>query len=228
MTVELSRDTPVNHKRVSRLMKELGLSVRSQRRWVCTTDSDHGLPVYPNLLKNLVPERINQVWVADLTYIALARGFVYLAVILDIYSRKVIGWALATRMTRQLTLGALEMALEKRGPVLGCIHHSDRGSQYAANDYVERLKQAGLRPSMSRRGNPYDNAYAESFMKTLKVEEVYLTDYANFSDVINRVPRFIEAVYNEKRLHSSLGYRSPNNFEVDQQPKAYAAMTTTA
>lgn len=218
-TVVVSDAKPINHKRVQRLRRELGLGVRRRRRWIRTTDSSHGLPIFPNLLRGIRVDRVNQVWVSDLTYIALGCGFVYLAVILDMYSRKVIGWALSRRMTEALTLGALEMALESRGRVVGCIHHSDRGSQYAAREYIRQLQVAGLQPSMSRKGNPYDNAYAESFMKTLKVEEVYLADYRTFEEVIASVPRFVEAVYNEKRLHSSLGYQSPNDFEAAQLRK---------
>jgi putative transposase len=219
MTAQLKRETVVNHKRVRRLMLQLGLQVRPRKRWVRTTNSEHGFPIFANLLRGLTIERINQVWAGDLTYIRLGHGFVYLAVILDLYSRKVIGWALGQKITSELTLAALNVALESRGPVGGCIHHSDRGVQYAAGDYVAALKQAGLRPSMSRKGNPYDNAYVESFMKTFKVEEVYLKDYRTYHDVITHVPRFIEAVYNAKRLHSSLGYRSPEEFEATKNGK---------
>ncbi len=214
MTAQLKREMIVNHKRVRRLMQGLGLRVRPRKRWIRTTNSKHGLPIFANLLRGLAIEQINQVWAGDLTYIRLGHGFVYLAVILDLYSRKVIGWALGQKITSELTLAALNVALESRGSVAGCIHHSDRGVQYAAGEYVAALKQAGLRPSMSRKGNPYDNAYVESFMKTLKVEEVYLQDYRTYQDVITSVPRFIEAVYNAKRLHSSLGYRSPEEFET--------------
>jgi putative transposase len=154
---------------------------------------------------------------------------VYLAIILDLWSRKVIGWALGRRITSELTLAAFSVALERRGPVTGCIHHSDRGVQYAAQDYVAALKQAGLVPSMSRKGNPYDNACVESFMKTLKVEEVYLREYRTYQDVLASVPRFIEAVYNAKRMHSSLGYQSPDEFEASQNGKFRGAkkMSTT-
>jgi putative transposase len=215
----------VNHKRVRRAMIRLNLQVSPRRRWVRTTNSDHALPVYPNLLKGLRVERVNQVWASDFTYIRLGHGFVYLAVILDLYSRKVIGWSLGRRMTSEFTLAALQVALETRGDVAGCIHHSDRGVQYAASDYISALRQAGLQPSMSRKGNPYDNAFAESFMKTLKVEEVYLKDYRTYEDVVANVPRFIEAVYNAKRLHSGIGYRSPDEFEAALHQKRHAAMT---
>jgi putative transposase len=216
MRLELKREgLVVNHKRVHRLMKALGLMVRPRRRWVRTTNSDHGLPVFRNLLQGLRIERINQVWAADLTYIRLGHGFVYLAVIIDLYSRKVVGWSLGPRITSALALEALKAALERRGPVPGCIHHSDRGVQYAAGNYVQALQEAGMTPSMSRKGNPYDNAFVESFMKTLKVEEVYLREYRTYQDVVDSVPYFIEAVYNAKRLHSSLGYRSPQEFETE-------------
>jgi putative transposase len=219
MTREIQKQEQVNHKRVRRLMAKLGLQVRPRRRWVRTTNSDHALPIFPNLLRGLKIGGPNQVWAGDLTYIRLGHGFVYLAVILDLWSRKVIGWALGHRITSQLALAALSVALERRQPEPGCLHHSDRGVQYAAADYVQALRQAGLEPSMSRKGNPYDNACVESFMKTLKVEEVYLRQYRTFQDVMASVPRFIEAVYNAKRMHSSLGYRSPDEFETTQNQK---------
>jgi len=222
MTLEIQKQERVNHKRVRRLMMKLGLLVRPRRGWVRTTDSDHALPIFPNLLWGLKILGPNQVWAGDLTYIRLGHGFVYLAVLLDLWSRKVIGWALGHRITSELTLAALSVALEKRRPERGCIHHSDRGVQYAAGDYVQALRQAGLEPSMSRKGNPYDNAFVESFMKTLKVEEVYLRQYRTFQDVMASVPRFIEAVYNAKRMHSSLGYCSPDEFEEKQKSKVPA------
>jgi putative transposase len=225
MTAQLQREGSINHKRVRRLMSTLGLQVRPRRKWVRTTDSDHDLRIYKNLLRGLRIEVMNQVWAADLTYISLRHGFVYLAVILDLYSRKVIGWALGRRMSSELTVTALKLALESRGPVAGCIHHSDQGTQYASGVYIQTLEAAGLRPSMSRRGNPYDNAYVESFMKTLKVEEVYLRSYRTYHDVIESVPRFIEAVYNAKRLHSGLGYLSPDEFEAAQNQRLQKART---
>ncbi len=178
-----------------------------------TTDSDHGYRIYPNLIKELKITGRNQVWVADITYIRIMTGFLYLAVVLDLFSRKVIGWALSEHIDAQLTLTALRVALDDRGSVEGCIHHSDRGVQYACHAYVEELEAAKIRISMARKGNPYDNAAAESFMKTLKCEEVYLWDYHNVEDVKRRIPYFLQEVYNQKRLHSALGYMTPEEFE---------------
>jgi len=214
VTWQLKREGwEVNHKRVARIMREESLQCQVKRRWVKTTDSDHGYRVYPNRLKGLEVVRPNQVWVADITYIRIVVGFLYLAVVLDLYSRKVIGWALSDKIDAELSVEALRMALEQRGTVKGCIHHSDRGVQYACKDYVEELQAAGLEISMSRKGNPYDNAAAESFMKTLKYEEVYLWDYQTVEDVKNRIPYFLEEVYNQKRLHSALAYCPPNEYE---------------
>jgi putative transposase len=203
----------VNHKRVARLMREQSLQCQIKRRWVKTTDSDHGYRIYPNLLKGLEVRGRNQVWVADITYIRILTGFLYLAVVLDLFSRKVIGWALSEQIDAELTLAGLRMALAERGAVNGCIHHSDRGVQYACHAYVEELEAAGMRISMARKGNPYDNAAAESFMKTLKYEEVYLWDYHSLEDVKHSIPYFLQQVYNQKRLHSALGYVTPEEFE---------------
>lgn len=214
VTYQLRREGwEVNHKRVARIMREQSLQCQVKRRWVKTTDSDHGYRIYPNLLKGLDIRQRNQVWVADITYIRILTGFLYLAVILDLFSRRVIGWALSEQIDAELTLAGLRMALGERGAVKGCIHHSDRGVQYACHAYVEELQAAGMRISMARKGNPYDNAAAESFMKTLKYEEVYLWDYQSLEDVKRRVPYFLQQVYNQKRLHSALGYVTPEEFE---------------
>lgn len=214
VTYQLRREGwEVNHKRVARVMREQSLQCQIKRRWVKTTDSDHGYRIYPNLLKGLDVRQRNQVWVADITYIRILTGFLYLAVVLDLFSRKVIGWALSEQIDAELTLAGLRMALEQRGPVKDCIHHSDRGVQYACQAYVKELEAAGMRISMARKGNPYDNAVAESFMKTLKYEEVYLWDYQSLEDVKRRIPYFLQEVYNQKRLHSALGYVTPEEFE---------------
>lgn len=203
----------VNHKRVARIMREESLQCQVKRRWVKTTDSNHGYRVYPNRLEGLEVVRPNQAWVADITYIRILTGFLYLAVLLDLFSRKVIGWALSEHIDAELTVAALRMALGERGPAEGCIHHSDRGVQYACRAYVEELKAAGMMISMAGKGNPYENAVAESFIKTLKYEEVYLWDYQSVEDVKERIPYFLEEVYNHKRLHSALGYVTPNEYE---------------
>ena len=204
----------VNHKKVSRIMRLAGLGVRPRKRYVRTTDSRHDQPIHPNLYRNRIPDRPDQVWVADFTYIRVARGFCYLAVILDAWSRKVVGYALSQRLDTPLALAALRSAVESRKPPPGCIHHTDRGCQYAFQLYRDALDAAGLRGSMSGVGNPYHNAQVESFMKTLKVEEVYIAGYETFVDVASRLPIFIEQVYNTRRLHSALGYRPPEEFEM--------------
>ena len=205
----------INHKKVARIMRENNWScVPRKKRWIVTTNSNHGLPVYPNLIKGLSIRNVNQLWVADITYIRILASFVYLAVILDAFSRKAIGYALSKRLDTRLALGTLHMAISDRRPEPGCIHHSDRGVQYASREYVKELTCYNFRISMSRKGNPYDNAYAESFIKTLKSEEVHLWEYRTMEDVQERIPYFIEDVYNQKRLHSSLGYRPPCEFEA--------------
>ena len=202
-----------NHKKVLRVMREQGLTRKPKHRWVRTTNSEHAHRVYPNLAQNLLVTGPNQLWVADITYIAILSGFVYLAVILDLFARRVVGYALSRNIDTTLCLEAFRMALARRRPPAGIIHHSDRGVQYASRDYVEELLANGFRISMARKGNPYDNAAAESFIKTLKAEEVYLWEYRTMDDVQNRLPTFIEDVYNRKRLHSSLGYVPPVEFE---------------
>jgi transposase InsO family protein len=204
----------INHKVILKLMREKGWLCRQKRSFVVkTTDSNHPYPVFPNRIKHLVVTRLNQVWVSDITYVRLYRGFAYLAAILDKLSRKVVGYAMSLSITRELTLAALKMAVQARRPTPGCIHHSDRGVQYAAHEYVDYLREQKFEISMSAKGNPYDNAVAESFMKTYKYDEVYLSDYESFGEALQNTGRFIDDVYNAKRLHSSLGYVPPNEFE---------------
>ena len=204
----------VNHKRVLRVMRREALLCQLKRRFVVTSDSAHALRTYPNLLADAVLTAPDQAWVADITYIRLPTAFVYLACTLDAYSRRCVGWHLSRAIDTRLTLAALDRALALRQPAPGLIHHSDRGVQYASAEYVARLESAGARLSMSATGNPYDNAKAESFFKTLKREEVYLHEYRTFQEAEANLGRFIEDVYNRKRLHSSLGYVPPAEFEA--------------
>jgi putative transposase len=214
VTAELKRQGwDVNHKRVGRILREDNLLCICKKKFQTTTDSKHGFRVYSNLTRNFVPTARNQLWVADITYIRLAEEFVYLAVVLDAYSRLVIGWSLERTLEAKLALGALRMALEKRGAPEGLIHHSDRGVQYACGDYTKLLQGREIRISMSRKGNPYDNAKAESFMKTLKSEEVHRVEYRDLADARRGIRNFLERTYNRKRLHSALGYRPPAEFD---------------
>ena len=203
----------INRKRVQRILREDNLLCLRRAKKVRTTDSNHELSVYPNLVPGLELTGINQLWVADITYIRLLREFVYLAVLLDAHSRRCIGWSLGRGLEAELTLEALRMALARRAVGPGLVHHSDRGVQYASGDYTALLGAHGIAISMSRKATPNDNAKAESFMKTLKYEEVYLFEYADFGEAYQRIERFIENVYNEKRLHSALGYRPPAEYE---------------
>ena len=215
------RGTVINHKRVARLMREGHVAPTRVRRFFATTDSAHDAPIFPNLTRQLAVTGPNQLWFADLTYIRLRTRFVFLAVLLDAWSRKVVGYAISHLLDTRLPLAALDAALTHRRPPPGLVHHSDRGVQYTSRAYRERLAANGVRGSMGRRGNPYDNAMIESFMKTLKYEEVYPRDYATVDDVIRHLPQFIEELYNRRRLHSALGYHPPEEFEtMHTQPAA--------
>ncbi len=212
-----------NHKRVARIMREDNLLAVQPRQFVVTTDSDHELEVYLNLARRMKLTGIDQLWVADITYIRLRAEFVYLAVILDSFSRKVVGWALERTLSSRLAIAALEQAIAKRQPRPGLIHHSDRGVQYASGEYVAILDQQQMIPSMSRPANPYDNASCESFIKTLKREEIYANAYENLEHLRANIEIFIEEYYNQQRLHSALGYRSPEEFERQAQCQSAAA-----
>jgi len=225
ITALLRRDGwVVNHKRVARLMREDNLlCLRRPAFRPPTTDSRHDWRVWPNLARRLVPMAVNQLWVADITYVRLEEAFVYLAVVLDAFSRKVVGWALADHLQARLALDALQMALDRREVIPGgLVHHSDRGVQYACGDYIRRLEAHGIQPSMSRAGCPYDNAMAESFMKTLKQEEVDGSAYRDLVHARSAIGLFIEEVYNDQRLHSALAYRSPVEFETRSEDGAAA------
>jgi putative transposase len=229
ITAELKRrGWLVNHKRVGRIMREDNLLCLRQRKFAVTTDSNHNLRIYPNLARDMEVTAINQLWRADITYIRLETEFVYLAVVLDAHSRKVVGWALDRHLEDDLAIAALQMALRRRKPTDGLTHHSDRGVQYASHDYIALLKDHGVRISMSRRGNPYDNAACESFMKTLKDEEVFRQEYRDLADARASIETFIEKIYNGKRLHSALGYRPPIEFERSLLTPSTTAQLVTA
>ena len=215
ITAELRRrGWTVNPKRVYRLLREDNLLCVCKRKFIVTTDSNHGRKVYPNLARDIVLTGVDQLWRADITYVRLREEFVFLAVILDAYSRRVIGWALDRTMEDELTLAALRMAIKRRNIRPGLVHHSDRGSQYASNDYTDLLKSRGIEISMSRKGNPWDNAACESFMKTLKYEQVLRNEYRDLAEARASIVEFLEKVYNQKRLHSALGYMPPVEFEA--------------
>ncbi len=213
----------VNPKRVYRLMREDNLLCARKRKFIVTTNSNHGRKVYPNLARGMVLTGVDQLWVADITYIRLQEEFVFLAVILDAYSRRAIGWELGRTLEDELTLAALRLALSRRLVQPGLIHHSDRGSQYASGDYTGLLQDSGIEISMSRKGNPWDNAACESFMKTLKYEEVHRNEYRSLAEARASIHVFLEKIYNGKRLHSALGYRPPAEFELLAAAKKDAA-----
>jgi len=230
ITQELRRrGWTVNPKRVHRFMREDNLLWVRKRKFIVTTDSNHGKKVYPNLARKMMLTNVDQLWVADITYIRLREEFVFLAVILDAYSRRVIGWALERTIEDDLTLRALRMALALRVTEPGLVHHSDRGSQYASNEYTDLLKESGIAISMSRKGNPWDNAACESFMKTLKYEEVHRNEYRDLNEAHSTIRVFLEKIYNQKRLHSAIGYLPPAEFEanlVTQKKEAAARQLT--
>ena len=207
----------VNHKRVARIMAEDNLLAVRRRKWILTTDSGHPQPVFRNVAATMKLTGINQLWLADITYIRLRQQFLYLAVVIDAYSRRVVGWALHDSLRASLVLTALRRAIAERRPAPGLVHHSDRGVQYACGEYIALLESYGIEPSMSRAGNPYDNARCESFIKTLKQEEIYTRQYRDRWDLQLHIAEFLDEYYNRHRLHSALGYRSPASFEHSLQ-----------
>jgi putative transposase len=220
----MRRGIVINEKKIRRIQRKFGLFATQVRKWIKTTDSKHKLKKYPKLLTPALPiTNVNEVWVSDITYVRILTGFIFVAIILDLFSRKVVGWAISRRINAELAVNALNMAIQNRKPGPGCIHHSDQGVQYCSKEYIEILEEWKFQISMSRKGNPYDNAWAESFMKILKYEEIYLSEYETYEDVVNRLPHFIEEIYNRKRIHSSIGYLTPEEFEVrfmKQKPEA--------
>lgn len=227
VTAELRRrGMPLNHKRVARIMREDNLLAVRRKRFLTTTDSKHELEIYLNLARRMTLTAIDQLWVADITYIRLSNEFVYLAVILDSFSRKVVGWKLDRTLASHLATDALESAIATRKPLPGLVHHSDRGIQYASGEYAAILRKHEMVPSMSRPANPYDNASCESFIKTLKREEIYANEYHDLDHLRSNIEEFIERYYNQKRLHSALGYRSPEEFE--EQAGRENSLTTTS
>jgi len=226
VTAELRRrGMLVNHKRVWRMMREDNLLAVQPRAFVTTTDSNHLLEIYLNLARRMTVTGVDQLWVADITYIRLRSEFVYLAVVLDGFSRKIVGWKLDRTLAARIAAEALEQAIAVRSPAPGLVHHSDRGVQYASAEYVAILTRHEMVPSMSRPANPYDNASCESFFKTLKREEIYATEYTDLDDLRGHIEEFIECYYNQKRLHSALGYCSPAEFEYKTSVESSSSAT---
>jgi transposase InsO family protein len=224
ITAELKRQGwKVGPNRVRRIMREDNLLCVRKRKFMVTTDSNHDRKVYPNLKSEMEVSRINQLWVADITYIRLEAEFVYLAVVIDAFSRRVIGWALDRTLEDDLPIEALRQALEQRQPAPGLVHHSDRGSQYASHDYTDLLKARGCQISMSHKASPWENGGCESWMKTLKYEEVFRQEYRDLAEARTCLDRFIDKIYNQQRLHSALGYRPPAEFERALSPQKLAA-----
>jgi putative transposase len=223
-----NRGMIINHKRVLPIMREDNLLAIRHRKYILTTDSQHDCQVYLNLAARMTVTSVNQLWVADITYIRLRTEFVYLAVVIDRFSRKAVGWALDRTLAARITIAALRQAIGQRQPPPGLVHHSDRGIQYACADYVEALQTSGMIPSMSRPANPYDNAVCESFMKTLKQEEIYCNQYRDFEELSANLEEFIDNYYNRLRLHSALGYRTPEEFERDTRAAATSGGTDEA